>query len=146
MRRHALFAAALSLGALLGTVTIPARAADDCPDGDWFCEPAPAAEPAPTAPGPPPAGAGTEREGRRRERPTSPQGSPFEAPPPPSRYDDRRMNIDVENVQPARPRHRRRFREWGVNLHVNVGIMGNDDDMSPDASMNGFGGALRFRP
>ena len=61
-------------------------------------------------------------------------------------YDDGQMNIDVENVQPARPRHRRGFREWGVNLHANLGLMGNDAHMSPDADMNGFGGALRFRP
>ena len=60
--------------------------------------------------------------------------------------EDQRVNIDVENVRPARPRHRRGFREWGVNLHVNIGLMGDDDDMSPDAGMNGFGGALRFRP
>jgi len=49
-------------------------------------------------------------------------------------------------VRPARPRHRRSFREWGVNLHANVGLMGNDEFMSPDADMNGLGGALRFRP
>jgi hypothetical protein len=149
MRRPAMFAAALplvALVALLGTVTAPAHAADDCPEGDWFCEPAPAAEPAPAEPGPAPARERAEREGRRRERPASPQGSPFEPPPPPGMYEDRRVNIDVENVRPARPRHRRGFREWGVNLHANIGLMGNDDDMSPDAGMNGFGGALRFRP
>jgi hypothetical protein len=61
-------------------------------------------------------------------------------------YDDQQVRIDVERVQPARPRHRRGFREWGVNLHANIGLMGNDANMSPDADMNGFGGALRFRP
>jgi hypothetical protein len=144
MRRPAMFAA-LSLVALLGTLTVPARAADDCPEGDWFCEPAPAGDPA-AEPGPAPARDRAEREGRRRERPPSPQGSPFEPPPPPGMEEDRRVNIDVENVRPARPRHRRGFREWGVNLHANIGLMGDDDDMSPDAGMNGFGGALRFRP
>jgi hypothetical protein len=47
---------------------------------------------------------------------------------------------------PAHRRHRRGFREWGVNLHATIGLMGNDSNMSSDASMNGFGGALRFRP
>jgi hypothetical protein len=56
------------------------------------------------------------------------------------------MHIDVERVQPPRPRHRRGFREWGVNLHANIGLMGNDEAMSPNADMNGLGGALRFRP
>ena len=138
-----MFAAALSLVALLGTMTVPAHAADDCPEGDWFCEPAPAD--AASDPGPAPARDRAEREGRRRERPP-PQGSPFEPPPPPGMYEDPRVNIEVENVPPARPRHRRGFREWGVNLHANIGLMGGDDDMSPDASMNGVGGALRFRP
>jgi hypothetical protein len=56
------------------------------------------------------------------------------------------VRIDVERVRPAKRRHRRGFREWGVNLHANVGLMGNDSDMAADADMNGFGGALRFRP
>jgi hypothetical protein len=52
----------------------------------------------------------------------------------------------VPRVEPARPRRRRGFREWGLNLHANIGIMGSDDHKSSNADMNGIGGALRFRP
>ena len=152
MRRPAVFVAAFTL---LGTWTSAALAAGDCPDGDWFCEPAPEAPP--PAPGGPEAAPGQperqperwpapQRGERRRQAPPP----AFDPPPPPYGPDDaeaeRQIRIDVENVRPPRPRHRRGFREWGVNLHVNVGLMGNDPYMSPDADMNGFGGALRFRP
>lgn len=122
---------------LLGSFAAPARAAGeaDCPGGDWFCEPAPAPatdvpERAPDAARPPPPN-GPARPG------------PFEpAPPPPP---DEAMRIDVPRVEPPRPR-RHRFREWGINLHAALGLMGNDDAMSPSADMNGLGAALRFRP
>lgn len=147
MRRPAVFAAAFTL---LGTWTSAALAADDCPDGDWFCEPAPEAPPQPSepeaAPGQPERQPRPQRGERRRHAPPP----AFDPPPPPYGPDDaeneREIRIDVPHVRPARPRHRRGFREWGVNLHVNVGLMGNDPYMSPDADMNGFGGALRFRP
>ncbi len=140
MRRLAAFAVTASL---LGTVTAPAWAAGDCPDGDWFCEPAPAAEPAPAEPGAAPAPEGSPR-GERRHRP--PPHFELPPPPPPGFEADGQMHIDVERVKPPRPRHRRGFREWGVNLHANIGLMGNDEAMSPNADMNGLGGALRFRP
>src|SRR6187551_1953385 len=116
MRRLAVFAAALSL---LGTATAPARAAGDCPDGDWFCEPAPAGGPE-SEPGSAPA---DEAAPRDRER-AHPRRRDFEPPPPPARLDDeeRRVRIDVERVRPAHRRHRRGFREWGINLHGNVGL------------------------
>lgn len=138
MRRLAVFAAL----SVLGTWTSAALAAGDCPDGDWFCEPAPEGAPAPAEPEGA-AGPGPERRERRRELPPA-----FEPPPPPGEpyEEDRQVRIDVERVKPARPRHRRGFREWGVNLHANIGLLGNDEHMSPDADMNGFGGALRFRP
>jgi hypothetical protein len=141
MRRLAVFAAALSV---LAAWTPAARAAGDCPDGDWFCEPPPA-EPAQAQPEPSPGHAKPER--GPHAAPGGPGGepAPFEPPPPPGE-DDGRVRIDVERVQPLRPRHRRGFREWGVNMHANVGLMGNDQYMSPDADMNGLGGALRFRP
>lgn len=126
MRRLAVSAAASLLCA-----AAPAFAAGDCPDGDWFCEPAPvspdAAPPAPPA-SPPPA----------------PSASPFE-PPPPAPPESRVM-IEAPEVQPAVPRRRRGYREWGLNLHAALGLMGDDDAMSRDADMNGLGGALRFRP
>lgn len=132
MRHPAVIAAAVPL---LAALAAPARAAGDCPEGDWFCEPAPPAEPAEPDTGPAPV--------PRRAGPAEP--SPF-VPPPPPEDEPRRIRIDYEHVRPARPRHHRRYREWGVNLHANVGLMGNDQYMSPDADMNGFGGALRFRP
>jgi hypothetical protein len=133
MRRLAVTAVAASVLALAG----PAWAAGDCPEGDWFCEPVPpTADPPPRDAGPPPeTGAGP----RRRLPP---------APPPPPQYppDDGEIRIDVPEMPPPRPRHRRGFREWGFNLHAVIGLMGSDRNMSPDADMNGLGLALRFRP
>jgi hypothetical protein len=131
MRRLAVSAAAASL---LCGFAAPALAAGDCPDGDWFCEPAPA-PPAPEPPGTTPAAPSSA---------PAPVG-PFEPPPPAP--PEERILIDAPRVEPARPRrHRRGFREWGVNLHAALGLMGSDDAMSPDAGMNGLGAALRFRP
>lgn len=101
----------------------PAAAAGDCPEGGWFCEPAPAGPPEP-----PP------------ELP--PQGEP--EPPPGAPEPNESVRIDVEHVRPAK--RRRSFREWGLNLHAAFGILGGDALASPDAGMNGVGGALRFRP
>lgn len=56
------------------------------------------------------------------------------------------MRLDVPQMEPARPRRRRGYREWGLNLHANLGLMGGDDRKSPNADMNGIGAALRFRP
>ena len=140
MRRLAVFAVAASL---LGTLAGPAQAASDCPDGDWFCDPAPVPEQGPPAE-PPDGPQGPRRRLPPRQPPLEPP--PFEPPPPPGYYDDGEMRIDVPRVAPARPRHRRGFREWGVNLHAVVGLMGNDSAMSPDADMNGVGAALRYRP
>jgi hypothetical protein len=125
MRRFAFVAVALLGGAL----STPARAAGECPEGDWFCDTTPIPEE------PPPE--------------VEPQKVPLDEPapltPPPPTNAERSIRIDVERVQPAKRRHRR-IREWGVNLHVNIGLMGNDELMADDAGMNGVGGALRFRP
>src|SRR6478609_1325222 len=136
MRRLAVSAVAASL---LCCVARPVWAAGDCPGGDWFCEPAP--ESPPTAE-PAPAGAPQPRPSRA----PAPYGSPFEPPPPPPPPPAEEIRIDVPVVPPAHPRRRRGFREWGLNLHGVLGVMGNDDAMAPNAGMNGFGGALRFRP
>jgi hypothetical protein len=56
------------------------------------------------------------------------------------------VTIEAPPVEPAVPRRRRGYREWGLNLHAALGLMGDDDAMSRDADMNGLGGALRFRP
>jgi len=132
MRRLAVSAVAASL---LLTFVAPAWAAGDCPEGDWFCEPAPGQPPAPD--GQPPAPPPPERGG---PEPAPPLPEPL---PPEPRGE---VRIDVPRVEPARPRRRRGFREWGINLHANLGIMGSDEHKSPDADMNGIGGALRFRP
>jgi hypothetical protein len=128
MRRLVVPAVAASL---LFTLARPAIAAGDCPDGDWFCEPAPVAPPPPDLPPPPPGPSPS---------PAPPPDSSFEPPPP------ERVQIDAPEVGPARPRHRRGFREWGINLHAALGLMGGDSMMSRDADMNGLGGALRYRP
>jgi len=125
MRRLLAFAAA----SLLGTLAVSAQAAGDCPDGDWFCEPAPSAAPNEPAPRPAPP---------QREEPPP----PADAPPP----DARQMRLEVPPLPPPRVRHRRGYREWGVNLHALIGLMGSDSNRSADAGMNGLGGALRFRP
>lgn len=132
MRRLAVSAVA---AALLFSFAAPARAAGECPDGDWFCEPAPAAPLAPEPePAPPEPGAAP---------PLPEPGRAGPGLPPDARV---RMRIDAPEVEPPRPRRRRGFREWGVNLHAALGLMGSDDAMSADAGMNGLGGALRFRP
>jgi hypothetical protein len=121
--------AVLALGALLATTLRPtrARAAGDCPDGDWFCDSAPIpAQPEAEAPAAEPA--------------------PDAAPPAATERSEREIRIDVERVRPAVPRkHRRRFREWGINMHGTLGLMA-DDQAATGAGMNGLGAALRFRP
>lgn len=123
MRRFAVVVVA----SLATTFSASAWAAGECPDGDWFCDTTPPSEQQPPPPSEP-------------EQPEQP------APlmPPPTQA-ERSIHIDVPRVQPPKRRHRR-FREWGVNLHGTIGLMGSDDAMSPDADMNGVGGALRFRP
>lgn len=124
-------AAAAAAASLLGSLSGQALAAGECPDGDWFCDPAPLPPPAPE-PAPEPSS--------RPEPVPQPPATLVPEPEPP-----RKIAIDVPNVQPVKPR-RVRFREWGVNLHGAIGLMGNDAAMSADASMNGLGAALRFRP
>jgi len=124
MRRFAAFVVTASL---LGSVSARAGAVGECPEGDWFCD----TTPIPAEPEPEPG---------RRERPAAPEAPPDGAEP------EREMRFDVPNVQPPRQRRVRRYREWAVNLHAALGLMGSDQAMSPDAGMNGVGSALRFRP
>lgn len=124
MRRAPVPALVVSL--LIGMPGPVAAATDDCPPGDWFCEPAPPAAPEP-----------------------GPEGEPAAAAPPAAEpalppEEEARVRIDVENVRPAKKR--RHYREWGVNLHAALGLMGEDSSQSVDAGMNGLGGALRYRP
>lgn len=124
--------AAAAVVLLLGSLSGRALAAEECPDGDWFCEPAPP----PTEPPPEPAA------------PDAPEPPPSPEPPAtlvPDPEPAPKIQLDVPNVQPAK-RPPVRHREWGVNIHGDLGLMGNDPAMSSDAGMNGFGLALRFRP
>ena len=127
MRR---FAAFVATAALATGVSGRAAAAGECPDGDWFCDTAPIPASPPPDPGP-----STEPAPPADSRPTPPdRGQP-----------DPEMRFDVPSVEPVK-RRRRRYREWAVNMHAALGLMGNDEAMHPDAGMNGFGTALRFRP
>lgn len=122
----------LAVGALLAAIS-PGRAwAADCPDGNWFCDPAPVPQEAPPPPEQPPA------------PPSSDAQAPAE-PAPDSERGERWVRIDVERVRPAARRKHRRSREWGVNMHATLGLMA-DDAAASDAGLNGVGPALRFRP
>jgi hypothetical protein len=146
MRRLAVFAVAASL---VGTVAAPAWAAGDCPDGDWFCDPAPVPDQGPAGPGPAPAppSEAPPRGVRRRELPPPPPpGLPPPYAEPYPEEDDGQIRIDVPRIEPVHRRRRRGYHEWGLNMHAAIGLMGNDTAMSPDAGMNGFGAALRLRP
>jgi hypothetical protein len=105
--------------------------AQDCPDGDWFCEPAetePVAEP----------------EASPEEAPAAaPETAP--APPAPARKPVPVIVVDRPENKPRPPR-RRFFREWGLNLHLGGALMGNRAEISEDAEMGGLGLGLRYRP
>ncbi|HYJ11450.1 MAG TPA: hypothetical protein VEX18_20655 [Polyangiaceae bacterium] len=125
-------AASAAVALLLGSLPGRALAAGECPDGDWFCDEAPP----PTEPPPEPAAQGEPEPPPPPEPPATLVPDPEPAP---------KIQLDVPNVQPAK-RRRVRHREWGVNIHGTLGLMGDDQAISPDAGMNGFGVALRFRP
>jgi hypothetical protein len=117
----------------------PARAAADCPPGDWFCDEAPPpSAPAPAQPPPGSPDAGPE--------PLGPDAPPLDEEPEQRDERDRLIRLDVERPEPIKRRRHRRFREWGFGVHFGIGLMGNDRDAHPQADMNGFGASLRFRP
>lgn len=136
---HAAFILTCGSAAIaLGLIALPASA-QECPEGDWFCEPpggAPASESGlddatdeeetefedDTAAEP-------ERESRRKV--SRWRGRWVDEPPPPRQ----------------RRRHRPpyRLREWGFNAHVFAVGMENDD-ADRDSGMGGIGFGLRYRP
>lgn len=136
MRRFAV----LALGALLASTFSPARAsaAGECPDGDWFCDPAPITD----QPEAPEADAGAPS---APDSSAAPSDAATDRAAPASQRSERQIRIDVERVRPAVRRKHRRFREWGVNMHATLGLMAHDAAAS-GAGMNGLGAALRFRP
>lgn len=132
MGRPAGSAAAVLLAGLLSSLSAHALAAGECPDGDWFCDPAPEPPPEPPPPEPVP---------KPAPAPVAQPGDATLAEPEPPR----KIQLDVPSVQPVK-RRRARYREWAVNVHGALGLMGRDPAMASDAGMNGLGGALRFRP
>ncbi len=106
-----------------------AAAANECPPGEWFCEPAPPAsapppaQPRPSAePAPPPA-------------PAAPDFSELEPAHPP---------IDLGVPPPPPPVGRSRARHWGVRSHLLVPFV--DSGAASNFAMAGLGIGGRARP
>lgn len=104
-------------------LTAPARA-EDCPTGDWFCEPA-LERPAGVTPAP-------------RKEP-DPPNEPLPEPPV-------RPKFATEPPPPPSPPWRRPARrEWAFDVHLLAALIGARG-ADPDAGMGGVGFGLRFRP
>jgi opacity protein-like surface antigen len=122
-------------------VLVPSVAlAEECPEGDWFCQESGAqagsSEVPPeyeATPAEPPEAAPAEKEGPPIVVYT-PKGAP-----PPSRV------IVVEKPEPKPPKPRR-IKEWGFNLHLTAALLGDDPKADDDAGMGGVGFAFRYRP
>jgi hypothetical protein len=123
MRPRSIVFLASSLWLLLGAEPASAQG---CPEGDWFCEPAP--EPAPSAE--PEPGEAPEPEPQGPPKVARWRGAflPDEPPHPPPRL----------RVRQPRPR-------WGFDIHL-LGALMAGEDVDPDASMGGLGFGLRYRP
>jgi hypothetical protein len=110
----------------------PVAAAPDCPDG-WFCDEGQGDSEPEEAPPP------------DDERPD--EGSPHRegSPGEPRLYDrePRRIRL-MSPEEPPRPRHQRRRKELGFNLHLNAALLG--EGAASDSGMAGVGAAFRFRP
>ena len=125
--------------ALVALVPATSLAAEQCPDG-WFCEDNAAPQPPPAVP-------------VERPRPVEP-GLPPEAPPsynppgypPPNGAPDDAISLDAPDNPPPKKRHRRAFREWGFNLHLEAALLGSKPERANNAEMAGLGFAFRFRP
>lgn len=119
------FAAAFTVALAAG-----AARADDCPDGDWFCEPSESEPP----PGPPAEPEPTEPPERMRLDPPRPHRSrriEFEPRPPPHRHHPRKTR---------RPLH-----PWGFDAHVFGALLGDGGYSTREVSMGGLGVGLRYR-
>ncbi len=114
----------------LGLLAPAARA--ECPEGDWFCDPASEDAPKEAPPAAPAAPADT--------APPPPARAPAAKPSPPPRE-----RVRIEPGPPPRPRRHRHRREFGVNLHIDGAILGSESGMSHDAGMGGLGAAFRVR-
>jgi opacity protein-like surface antigen len=123
-------------------VLVPSVAsAEECPEGEWFCEDGGAASA--------PADAPREYEAAPAEAPAAGAPGEKEGPPvvvytpkgapKPSRV------IVVERTEPKPPKPRR-IQEWGFNLHLTAALLGDDPKADDDAGMGGIGFAFRYRP
>ena len=106
--------------------------AQDCPEGDWFCDPAERTEP---PPGP---------------VPDDDAESEPEPLPPPHRVRKPRTHRHSMVFEPSPPprRHyglRRPLHPWGFDAHVFGALFGSGRNKSQDASMGGLGVGLRYR-
>jgi len=127
MRALYVIPTALSLG------LVSPLALAECPEGDWFCDPA--------------------RENAPREAPDGASAEPAATPPPqqkspPAGDTDARPRERVRIDPGPPPRARRPYRhrrEFGANLHIIGAIFGSESGMSHDAGMGGLGGAFRMR-
>jgi hypothetical protein len=117
-------------------------AAGDCPDG-WFCEDNSPPQAPPQAPD----------ERPRSDQPDAPPGPPpaypppgYSAPSPDETRDESQIYFDAPDNPPAKKRHRRGFREWGFNLHLETALLGNRRKQASKAGMAGIGFGFRYRP
>lgn len=118
-------ASALFVASLAGVVH-----AEECPPGDWFCEPEQkAGPPGPPAPPEPPADEADSKPELRRPSFRRPRWVEPEPPEPPRR----------------RGRHRRPTYAWGFDAHVFGALLGDGRAANQNASMGGLGVGLRYR-
>lgn len=126
MRPRSIVLLAGSLGLFLRAEVASAQG---CPDGDWFCEPAPP----PSAP----------------ERPEEPEAESEPEPRPHQRRKVTRWKGYFLPEEPAYPppqsRRRVERRKWGFDLHVLSSLIAGQD-AHPDAGLVGIGFGLRYRP
>jgi hypothetical protein len=117
-----------------GATLLSGAAYADCPDG-WFCDDAGGAAPGapePEAPGQP-----------SDDRRTPPPPPGYERSPARDEEDEVHMQLAPP---PEPPRQKRRRKEYGVNVHGNVALFGDDDGADSGMGMAGLGAAFRFRP
>jgi len=146
MPRRFVFAPLFALVALAPALSF--AASEDCPDG-WFCEPNPAPpSPAPGAAPPPSGPGGPTAPARPGAPPAYDLGNYPQAPdaePPPADEAELSLEVPPDNPPPKR-RHRHRFREWGLNVHLTAARLNSAPQLAPDAWLGGLGFAFRYRP
>ncbi len=126
------------LAAAVALYFVPSIAeAEECPDGDWFCD-TPQEEP------------GAEGGGETTQPSEQPNADQEKTGPPIVVYTPKGAPkpskvIVVEKPAP-KARKPRKVKEWGFNLHLAGALMGDDGDKANDAEMGGLGFSFRYRP